>query len=140
VNFTPEEFDLAGLDRKRWNSVNYTLRHDEAIEMADLVEATSLTIGSAILVLGPSLDHEAEQLQDIDWLTSDAEPIDHTGAVSRTHHFLYHHATELFQSLLFLTSPSSRTPGFTANPPVSRKYLHSAMILLVSIGCYSKLI
>ncbi|KAJ7780371.1 hypothetical protein B0H14DRAFT_2631147 [Mycena olivaceomarginata] len=68
------------LGSKRWNSVNYTLRHDEAIEMADLVEATSLTIGSAILVLGPSLDHEAEQLQDIDWLTSDAEPIDHTGA------------------------------------------------------------
>ncbi|KAJ7346080.1 hypothetical protein DFH08DRAFT_961557 [Mycena albidolilacea] len=106
VNFTPEEFDLAGLDRKRWNSVNYTLRHDEAIEMADLVEATSLTIGSAILVLGPSLDHEAEQLQDIDWLTSDAEPIDHTGASVLKNAWLHSQSTSLKKILAFRYDPA----------------------------------
>ncbi|KAJ7681457.1 hypothetical protein B0H14DRAFT_3678449 [Mycena olivaceomarginata] len=106
VNFTPEEFDLAGLDRKRWNSVNYTLRHDEAIEMADLVEATSLTIGSAILVLGPSLDHEAEQLQDIDWLTSDAEPIDHTGASVLKNAWLHSQSTSLKKILAFHYDPA----------------------------------
>ncbi|KAJ7694524.1 hypothetical protein B0H14DRAFT_3905649, partial [Mycena olivaceomarginata] len=112
VNFTPEELDLAGLDQKRWNSVNYTLCHDEAIEMADLVEATSLTIGSAILVLGPSLDHEAEQLQGIDWLTSDAEPIDHTGAPAFPHQsvlkntWLHSQSTSLKKILAFRYDPA----------------------------------
>ncbi|KAJ7886148.1 hypothetical protein B0H14DRAFT_3431364 [Mycena olivaceomarginata] len=120
-NFTPttkkrfrrgREFHSRGVRSGRLGSKalgtqsNYTLRHDEAIEMADLVEATSLTIGSAILVLGPSLDHEAEQLQDIDWLTSDVEPIDHTGASVLKNAWLHSQSTSLKKILAFHYDPA----------------------------------
>lgn len=53
---------MMDLEWRRWNSANYKLRHDEAIEMADIMmlKALSLARKTGILVLGPSFEREAE--------------------------------------------------------------------------------
>ncbi len=68
------------IEWKRWNG-DYTLRQDEVIEMANLLDALSLALKKGILVLGPTFNREAEFLKHIDWLPWDEEPIDQTGAV-----------------------------------------------------------
>lgn len=79
--FTDEELDLFDIDWNRWASANYTLRADEVDEIASLLEALSLALKRGILILGPSYAHEAELLRHVDWMPSDDEPIDASGAV-----------------------------------------------------------
>ncbi|KAJ6547522.1 hypothetical protein B0H19DRAFT_1166092 [Mycena capillaripes] len=80
LNFTDEELDLLDIDWNRWASEDYTLRADEVDEIASLLEALSLALKRGILVLGPSYAHEAELLRRVDWIPSDDEPIDASGA------------------------------------------------------------
>ncbi|KAJ7045955.1 hypothetical protein C8F04DRAFT_1173879 [Mycena alexandri] len=80
-DFTPEDLDILDIDWKRWSSDAYKLRQDEAMEMATLLQALSLGFKSGIIVLGPTYEREAELLRHTDWLISDEEPIDTSGAI-----------------------------------------------------------
>ncbi|KAK6988220.1 hypothetical protein R3P38DRAFT_3229065 [Favolaschia claudopus] len=79
LGFTAEELDVLDIEFNRWDR-DYLLRHDEADEMAEVLEALSLTINPAVLVLGPRFLVEAKLLESIDWLPTDEEPIDHSGS------------------------------------------------------------
>lgn len=78
---SPEDLDILDIDWIRWQNKSYTLRADEVDEMGSLLEALSFACGEGVLVLGPSYAFEAERVRIVDWMPSDDEPIDATGAV-----------------------------------------------------------
>ncbi|KAJ6454190.1 hypothetical protein C8R45DRAFT_1192190 [Mycena sanguinolenta] len=102
---------MANLNLKDWDQVDHMLRHDQAIEMANILEALCLAQNPSILVLPPTFDLEAELLRDIDWLPSDTEPIDHTGAPAFSHEsvlknaWLHSKSTTLKKILVFQHDP-----------------------------------
>ncbi|KAJ7078386.1 hypothetical protein C8R43DRAFT_1053345 [Mycena crocata] len=71
---------MLDIDWIRWDSSEYTLRMDEVDEVASLLGALSLGLRQGILMLGPSYASEAGRLRHVDWMPSDDEPIDATGA------------------------------------------------------------
>ncbi|KAJ7751274.1 hypothetical protein DFH07DRAFT_774879 [Mycena maculata] len=79
LGFTDEDMDILDINWTRWNEY-YKLRADEADEMGSVIEAISLATKRGFLVLGPSYAFEAARLRLIDWLPSDDEPIDASGA------------------------------------------------------------
>ncbi|KAF7362356.1 hypothetical protein MVEN_00582300 [Mycena venus] len=79
-DFTPEDLHMLDLDWDQWKDPTHMLRQDEVLEMSNLLDALSLAVKKGILVLSPTFGHEVELLKRIDWLSSDTEPIDHTGA------------------------------------------------------------
>ncbi|KAF7330611.1 SWIM-type domain-containing protein [Mycena sanguinolenta] len=83
--FSAEDLGIVNLNWKDWDAADYMLRQDQAIEMANILEALCLARNPSILVLPPTFDRETELLRDIDWLPSDTEPIDHTGAPAFPH-------------------------------------------------------
>ena len=76
-----EDIDILDIDWLCWDGP-YKLRADEVDEMGSLLEALSLNMRQGVLVLGPSYAFEAQKLRKhVDWMVSDDEPIDKTGAV-----------------------------------------------------------
>ncbi|KAJ6620767.1 hypothetical protein B0H10DRAFT_2356313 [Mycena sp. CBHHK59/15] len=75
-----EDLDILDIDFKRWDSPNYKLRSDEVLEIIELLNALSLDTRNGTLVFGHSYSFEADQLRNIDWMTSDDEPINAAGA------------------------------------------------------------
>ena len=79
--FSAEDLDILDIDCLRWDG-EYKLRADEVDEMTTILDALSLNKRQGILVLGPSYALEAQKLRKhVDWMVSDDEPIDKTGAV-----------------------------------------------------------
>ncbi|KAJ7632266.1 hypothetical protein FB45DRAFT_498571 [Roridomyces roridus] len=75
-----EELDMIDIDWQRWNDSGYSLRADEVDGIVDLLQALSLNVKSGILVLGPNYVEDSKRLRDADWLPTDDEPIDVSGA------------------------------------------------------------
>ncbi|KAJ6513848.1 hypothetical protein C8R47DRAFT_622509 [Mycena vitilis] len=81
LDYTDEDLDILDIDWNRWASKTYQARADEIDEMANLLEALSIGLKRGLLVIGPSYTHEAELLRHVvDWIPSDEEPIDASGA------------------------------------------------------------
>ncbi|KAJ7178328.1 hypothetical protein C8R43DRAFT_1187889 [Mycena crocata] len=134
LGLTPEDLDILDIEWNRWQSSEYTLRMDEVDEAGSLLEALSLGLSRGILVLGPSYASEAKHLRQVDWMPSDDEPIDATGAPAFVGGSVLHKAWQHSQKitlkfLLFLHYDSDRAHWL----------LFSANLSTEEISCYEPL-